>query len=353
MPGKILVKTPRGLERVAASVIEEVLGESVKVRPLPRGFKGLVIVEVKGSPEKAATIIEREVLEAEKVLMVMAEVDSDLDEIARAAADVARGRISESETFAVRTTRRGRHDFTSIDVNVRAGAAVQEEVGAPVNLTYPDKIVWVEVLDEKTFISITSGAEEKKKTYPGKPNVLGILRKIRVVQMPYTGPVEAAYKIGVRIGRAAQTFELRELVVAPFKPVNAREMAAFLKGVFEGIDSRYKIQRKTYAHKVVKVPVVIQDMYQFVRDHRGEPIVATSTRGRVITEVSREVREVVEGSKVVNVLIGAREGIPTGILKRATLTVDVAPGITLATDLALTSIITALVNAVLVGEEKD
>ena len=343
---KLLLKTPRGLERVAASRVKE-LFERAKVSVTPHGFKGLVLVELPSEEDHAREIISREVLEAEKVLQVLAECKADLKDIAEAASAVARHHIRPEESFAVRTTRRGTHSFTSIDVNVRVGAAVQDIVGAPVNLTYPDKILWVEIIGDKAYISVTDGREERKKTYPGKPNVRTLLGKICVAQMPYTGPLEAVKRVGIRIGRAAQTFELRELVIAPFKPIDAETLATFIEGVLEGIKSRLEIQRRTYAHEVRKVDVVVQDMYQFVRDRRGEPLIVTSTRGRAVSELADEICRLFMTSRRVNVLIGAREGIPTGIFRAASLVVDVAPGITISTDHALTAIITALMNAVI------
>ena len=177
--------------------------------------------------------------------------------------------------------------------------------------------------------------------------MLSLLRKISIAQIPYTGPLPAAKNLGLRIGRAVQTFEIREYVVAPIKPVEVEELSAFLSGLLEGVKSRLEIQRKSYSRDVRAVPLKLQDMYQFVRDRKGEPIIATSTRGKVITEVEDSLYEIVAKSKRVNVLVGAREGIPTGILRQASLIIDVAPGITLSTDTALPAIISAIVLTVL------
>ncbi len=343
----ILLKTPRGLERVAASRAEELLGEGVRAVPAPGGALGLVVLEGPGDAEEARRRLEEELMEAEKILPVEARVSATLEEICRAAAEAAVKHLKPGETFAVRTTRRGRHPFTSIDVNVRAGACIQEATGNPVNLDYPDKIVWVEIVGSEAFISVTDGGVERKKTYPGKPDVTALLAKISVAQVPYMGDLRGARKVGERIGRAAQTFELRELVIAPFKPVDAAELAEFIRGVMEGVKSRYEIQLRAYGRRVRRVKVVVQDLYQFVRDRRGEPIIATSTRGRVVAELAEQIRRVFEEHDRVNVLIGAREGLPTGLFRYATMVVDVAPGVTLATDVALSSCIVALVDAAL------
>lgn len=344
---EMLLKTPRGLERIAASRALELLGEGVKATPAPGGALGLVMLEGGGDAKEARRRLEEELMEAEKILPVEARVPASLEEIGRAAAEVAFKHLRPGETFAVRTTRRGSHPFTSIDVNVRAGACIQQATGNPVDLDYPDKIVWVEIVGGEAFISVTEGGVERKKTYPGKPDVRGMLAKIVVAQVPYTGDLKGARKVGVRIGRAAQTFELRELVIAPFKPVDAAELAEFIGGVLEGAKSRYEIQLRAYGRRVRRVKVVVQDLYQFIRDRRGEPIIATSTRGRAVTELVDEIGRVFEEHERVNVLIGAREGLPTGLFRYVTMIVDVAPGVTLATDVAISSCITALLEAAL------
>jgi len=348
---KVLVKTHINLERVAASRILEVLGGGEAV-PLPQGFAGLVLVDCQGDPDALASLIEREVPEVERALPVHAEARSEVEDICRAAVEAARGRLLGDETFAVRTTRRGRHDFTSIDVNVRVGARIQEEYGNPVNLENPDKIVWVEILGERAYISVTGGGVEYKKMWPGKPSVLRLLSRITVAQAPYTGDPRAARKVGERIGRAAQSLELREVVVTPFEPVEAESLAEFLRGLVDGVESRYRVQVKAYGRSVRKVRVLVQDLYQFVRDRRGEKMIVTSTRGVPVSQAATAISEMfVEGGRI-NVLIGAREGLPVGVFRFASLILDVAPGITLATDVALPSCITAIVNAALLGGQE-
>ena len=345
----IIVKTGKGLENIVASRVEEL---GFKVLPKPLGLLGLVLVRVedKGKLEDIVKLIEREIPEAEKVLPVYATCKADLNVIAEKAAEVAKSKIKPYETFAVRTVRRGKHSFTSIDVNVKAGARVKEELNLEVDLEFPDKIIWVEILGDTAFISITPGTIEWKKKKPGKPIVLPIMKKISVLQMPYTGPLEAVYKIGVRLGRGIQTFEIGELVVTPKYMVTGEELLMFLRGLLEGISSRYEIQKKCYAHKVHKVPVYVHDLFQAVRDRRNEPLIATSTKGEPIGKVIGEIAELVRRNKRINILVGAREGLPSGVLRYADLVIDVAPGITLPTDYAAPCILEALIIGLL-GEE--
>ena len=342
---EIFVKTLRGLEKIAATKIEEII-PNCKAIPRPYGYLGIVLVKnLPIEKEKALELILRNVEEVEKAFVVDAEVKASLNEMAKVAAQIAKEKIDSSETFAVRTTRRGTHNFTSIDVNIVVGDAVRKATNAEVDLNFPHKIVWVEIIHDKAYISITDSRVEHHKMYIGKPVILPILHKITVAQVPYTGPKEAIKKVGVRIGRSVQTFEIKELYVTPFYKVKAEELSTFIEGIIEGINSRYEIQRRTYHRRVRKVEVYVQDLYQFVRDRRGEYIITTSTRGKSILELKDEILRIFSGKKNINILIGAREGLPTGIFRYSTIIVDVAPSITISTDFAFTSIITAFITA--------
>jgi len=343
----LLVKTPRGLEGVAASRIEEEI-EGVRVTVKPYGFTGLVLVEGVVDARTAVDLILSRIPEVERVLMVRREVESRLDEIVKAAVEVASSELKGCEAFAVRTTRRGKQEFTSVDVNVRVGAAIKEALNLDVDLETPSKVVYVEVVKDRTFICVEDGRVEWgfKKMKPGKREFHQLLRRISVAQKPYTGPLDAVRNMGIRIGRALQTFEVSELVVAPDGPVKGDEMRVFLQGLEEGIDSRYEVQRKAYSRSVVKVPVYVQDLYQLVRSRRGEHIIATSTRGESVSRVADKLDEVLKGNGRITVLIGAREGLPTGVFRFSSLVLDLSPGITISTDYACVAAIIALITHV-------
>lgn len=137
--------------------------------------------------------------------------------------------------------------------------------------------------------------------------------------MPYLGPLDASYNMGIRIGREAQTFEVRELVIGPIGSVPAEQLLMFLKGVYEGIESRHNIQRKTYARKISKIPVYVQDLHQLVRDRFKEPIIVFEPEGEPIAKVKDKVVEIFENPKIkrINILVGSRVGIPVGIYRFA------------------------------------
>jgi len=333
----IIVTTPLDMERVAASYISELI-KCEKVEAKPMGFKGLVLIWNAEDKRAAAKIIEESIPEVERVIVVEEEVEAKLDAIVKAAQELAKGRIGQDETFAVRTNRRGKHEFTSIDVNVAVGDAVRRATGASVNLSFPDKIVQVEIIGKLAAISILPGSVELKKMKPGKHPVYKLFHKVSLVQMPYLGPLDACRTMGVRIGREVQTFEVSELIIAFTGSVDALQLKVFLDGLLEGINSRYEIQRKTYGRRVHRVPVKVADLYQLVRERSNEHIIVFEPEGEPISKLTEQLENIfLKSRKRVNLLVGSRVGIPRGIYRFADLVVDIAPGITISTDYAAAS----------------
>ncbi len=345
----LIVKVPKEMEKIAASYIEEVLkSHNFNPQIIVNTDRWLGIVFVGGLGDRkfeAADLIKQNVPEASHVLVVYRIVPARVEDICNAVREVALQVLRPGETFAIRTNRRGKHNFTSVDINILAGKAVQEATGAEVDLENPDKAIYVEIFDDVAAICVVPGTEEYRKLRPGKPLPLPVLRKITIVQMPYTGPLEACRKMGERIGRAVQTFEIGELYIAHYRPVNARELTSFLEGVLEGIESRYDIQRRCYGRPVHKVPVSVYELFQYVREHKDEPIIVTDPKGEYIMHVKDKLAEIFQKSKRVHVLVGAREGIPVGIFRFATLVIDLIPQVTISTDYAITSTIIGLVSA--------
>jgi len=344
----LFIKTQKNLEEIAASHIADLLG-NVKIVTKPNGFLGIILVDGVDDKYSAAKSISENIPEVEYAYPIEAEVESILEEIVNTSVKLAKERIAGNESFAVKTTRRGRHDFSSVDVNIRAGALIKESIGADVDLTNPDKIVYIEILGDKTYIMVGKGSEEFKKRKHGKKPILEFLRRVSIIQIPYTGPLNAVYTMGVRIGRAIQTFEISELVISPKERISADEIDMFIKGVFEGIKSRYEVQRRAYGRGVYKVPVYIQDLYQLVRERRNEYLISTSTRGHVIGRISNIIDEAIYSGRRISILIGAREGLPTGVLRFSRGVLDLSPGVTISTDCACVAALIAFITHI---EEK-
>ncbi|ASA77353.1 SPOUT family RNA methylase [Thermococcus sp. 5-4] len=325
---KFIVKTQRGMESVAANYIKESLPDA-RVWASPMGYYGLVIVET--DEEKAAGKI-LEIPEVERLIPVIVEVPAELEKIVESAEKLA-PMIRESETFAVKTKRRGKHGFTSMDVNRELGARIRELTNADVNLSWPDKVVQVEIIGDRAYISVVPGEEFRKFT-PDKIDARKLFRKVTLVQMPYWGDYKACRSFGEKIGRAAQAFEVKELIIAPKEKMDAFELAEFIKGVRIGQESRYQIQREAYPWKVEKVPVSVWDLYQVVRDkRRGKRLlIITDPKGPTLAEVKENLAKDMFYSKEVVIFVGSREGIPRGLFRFADYVVDLAPYMTFATE---------------------
>lgn len=83
------------------------------------------------------------------------ETSADMPGVTSAAASFASA-IQPGESFAIRATRTGTHDFTSQDVGVAAGQAVVDVTGAPVDLDNPDREIGIEVRGDRAFVYDTA-----------------------------------------------------------------------------------------------------------------------------------------------------------------------------------------------------
>ena len=325
---KFIVKTQRGMESVAANYIRESISDAT-VWASPMGYSGLIIVE---TDDESASDKMLEIPEVERLIPVVVEVPAELEKIVESAEKLA-PLIGEGETFAVKTKRRGKHGFTSMDVNRELGARIRELTNADVNLSWPDRVVQVEIIGDRAYISVLPGEEFRKFT-PDKIDARKLFRKVTLVQMPYWGDYKACRSFGEKIGRAAQAFEVKELIIAPKEKMDAFELAEFIKGVRVGQESRHQIQREAYPWKVEKVPVSVWDLYQVVRDkRRGKRLlIITDPKGPTLAEVKDRLAKDMFYAKEVVIFVGSREGIPRGLFRFADYVVDLAPYMTFATE---------------------
>ena len=321
---KIILKTDMDLERIVASRAGDL---GVTCVSHPGGFRGLVLVE-DAAPE---TIPELEgIPEIKGILPVGAECASEISQIVKVGTDLAVAGIQADESFGVRTTRRGRQDFSSIDVNIVLGDAIVQALGCDVNLDAPDKAVYVEMMGETTYISVMPGRIEQVKGRAGTSG-RAIAGRTSIVQVVYLDGVDVAASMGHRIGRAAQAFGVRELILAIPEKVDARELARFSEGAIKGRETRFRKQQNVTSGKADRVPICVADLYQIVRERAEEPIVITSALGDPLSDCSERIRNLFERKRV-NVFIGSRKGIPTGIFRFADVVMDLCPGLTYATE---------------------
>ncbi|MEI7826829.1 MAG: tRNA uracil 4-sulfurtransferase ThiI [Euryarchaeota archaeon] len=75
-----------------------------------------------------------------------------LDAMKDAALRIISPLLSEGKSFGIRARRTGMHDYSSKDVGIVVGGAIEKATGAPVRLTKPDVPLFIEVRAERTYI---------------------------------------------------------------------------------------------------------------------------------------------------------------------------------------------------------
>lgn len=326
----LIIKTPIGLEFQAASYLKEM---GIKAIARPEGHVGLVLAFTDNSE-----VVEKELPEAEHVIPVIAETEAEIEKMAEKAREIGR-QIRGS--YGVKVTRRGKHDFTSVDVARVVGAVIKDVSGARVDLTSPRYWVFVEIINEKAYFGVLPGEKVRRK-YVGKKFSPEFTKKLVIVQMPYTG--SGAREMGKRVGRAAQAFEVKKLIIANVKPVEGGTFALFLRGVIEGRKSRFKVQVGAYQRDVRKTEVEVENLYMLVRqlNRKRVLLIGTDPTGDSMEEVRERIKEEMKRREEIYVLCGSREGIPKGVLRQCDFVVDLAPGITYATEHAIPAAVIGL-----------
>ncbi|MDK2782236.1 MAG: tRNA acetyltransferase [Archaeoglobi archaeon] len=340
---KYVITTPRGVERIASSLIKERFPE-VSLKVSPGGYEGLILME---SEKEISVEILEEIPEIEKVLKIKEETEELKPErIAEICGKVA-GEIPPGSSFAVRVKRRGKHDFSSKDIENLAGAEIlKRREDLRVNLSAPDFIVKVEIIDQWAGIGIMRGEEIYKKKI-GKRDSRELTNRISLVQLIYEAKdPRGVERVASAIGRSAQAFEVRRLIVVFDHPVSSEILQTFLRGVEDGISSRHEIQERSYGRRVQKVPVLVYELYQLLRDIRRDEnlIIITDPRGRRIEDVREELKRRIEDSREIFIFNGSNRGIPSGCFRFADFVLDLAPHITYSTDQAITASVISLLN---------
>jgi len=77
---------------------------------------------------------------------------SNIDSITKKAVKILKEKIKEKQSFALRITREGKHEYTSQDVAVHVGNVIVKNTKAKVNLTKPDHTLYIEIRGEDAFL---------------------------------------------------------------------------------------------------------------------------------------------------------------------------------------------------------
>ncbi len=332
MPRKFIVKTPLNMEYIAASHLMDNGVKVVEVRP--SGFFGLLIAE-SDDEEKL------NVPEVENIIPVVEECDAEIESIlskADAVAEKMKG--IGARTFDVKARVRGRKSFRNRDVTSTLSSRLLE-FGFTQDWIEPDVTVCVEVIGNRAYIGMIRGVLEHRK-YLGKEDSTKLFGKVSIVQTPYLE--KKAYEFGEAIGRAAQAFEVKELVIAPCGYVNAFELEQFIKGVRVGQKSRLEVQKRAYSRDVRETAVLLHDLYQCVRDKRRKRnlIIVTDPAGVSVSEVHNELTGKIKRCDEIVIFAGSRQGIPKGVFRFADYVIDLAPNVTFATEHTIPAILSVL-----------
>jgi len=155
--GLLFVTVASGFEKGAISELHKALGnDGVSYRS---AFKGVVIVSTSIDGRRAAKVVDGFDTEfIARIIPVDMVVRADLQRIVDAALRL--DGIGDEDAFAVRCRRRGSHDFSSRDVEDAVGRAIER---GHVDLENPDKIVNVEILFNRAYVSVNRIGEMVEK----------------------------------------------------------------------------------------------------------------------------------------------------------------------------------------------
>ena len=154
----LLVSTPRGREHDACSELWFLLGElgdeRAEVDTTP--VKGLIWARTQLDPFEVVKGLRRMLAErpeefrvVQRIIPIERVVGTDLNEIARAAQELALAKIEPGEKFRI-TVEKRHTELGTMDVI----KAVAEGIDRPVDLRNPDKIVLIEIVGGLTGISV-------------------------------------------------------------------------------------------------------------------------------------------------------------------------------------------------------
>lgn len=162
---EFMITTTEGFEDIAAREIEELGGYDIEIKNARVFFRGGIDLIYRVNIRSRCT---------HKLILVLGRGQAfDLNEVYRFAKSIDYFEVMKlSQSFAVRTTRVGEHDYTSIDVSASVGQAIvdsfKEVKGARprVDLKNPDVEIDVYVKGSEIVIGVnTTGESLHKRNY--------------------------------------------------------------------------------------------------------------------------------------------------------------------------------------------
>jgi len=176
---KFILTTSQGIEDIAKKEVETLIkkiGLRGKAEERPFGVEGRIIAEIEKSyylDEKGkkrefeiasflnenSRLLHRVILQISSTRLASVEKEKVLKEIYDfVLSSPVEKYVKISESFAVRSFRKGEHEFTSVDIAKTVGSAIYDKLsqfGMPkVNLDHPSVIFRAEVIDDVFFLGV-------------------------------------------------------------------------------------------------------------------------------------------------------------------------------------------------------
>ncbi len=153
---EIGLKSPpvrRQLERQLSHHIRNILNFNGLSGSVIRRIQGRLLIENIASTETAAQFVSQVFGVASA--MPATHISTDFNNIIEAVTNVAEKIIGPNESFAINARRTGNHPFSSKDIEIAAGQAVENLSSlqnVTVNLKKPDRTIYLEIRGDETYI---------------------------------------------------------------------------------------------------------------------------------------------------------------------------------------------------------
>ena len=191
--------------------------------------------------------------------------ESSLESISENALALAQEHLNKKDSFKIKTNRVGKHSFTSLDVSIHCADLINSRLGNKIDLTKPDKTIFIEIRQDKTFIYA-----DEVEGFDGLPlavsgRLLGFFSGSRQDLMAALMMMKRGCKIyfflkgsEAKAGKALN--KLNESALTDFKLIKASDLKGFIqekniKGMLISSNEVDKTMQAFNELKHLKIPV--------------------------------------------------------------------------------------------------